>query len=226
MADGKACSIPGCGFVTTIQVPDDAERQEKLQWLQLQMQELQIHTTGAHHAAPGHQPTQRLKLEPPKLSAGSDQETWELFLRCWALYKAGMNIGNTQSSVYLFHCLEQDLREDILKANPSTQISDMSEADLTAAIKTLAVKVESKLVHRIRMGQSTQTPGHSIRNFHAVLKGQAKLCQFRVTCPAPACDTVVDYSEEVIMDQLIRGINDKEILSDLLGEVQTDMTLQ
>ena len=59
-----------------------------------------------------------------------------------------------------------------------------------------------------------------------MLKGQAKLCQFRVTCPAPACDTVVDYSEEVIMDQLIRGINDKEILSDLLGEVQTDMTLQ
>merc|ERR1711867_297190 len=193
---------------------------------------LQIHTQLAHpiavtpQAAPGNQPTQKLKLEPPKLSAGSDQETWELFLRSWTMYKTGMNIGNTQSSVYLFNCLEQDLRADILRANPSTQISDMSEADLTAAIKTLAVKMESKLVHRIRMGQSTQTPGHSIRNFYAVLKGQAKLCQFRVTCPSPTCNTMVDYSEEVIMDQLIRGISDKEILSDLLGEVQTDMTLQ
>ena len=84
--------------------------------------------------------------------------------------------------------------------------------------------MESKLVHRIRMGQSTQSPGQSIRNFHATLKGQAKLCQFRVSCPD--CNTVVDYSEEVILDQLVRGIGDKEILSDLLGEVKSDMTLQ
>ena len=26
-----------------------------------------------------------LKLDPPKLSAGSDQETWELFLRSWEM---------------------------------------------------------------------------------------------------------------------------------------------
>ena len=36
----------------------------------------------------------------------------------------------------------------------------------------------------------------------------------------------MDYSEEVISDQLIRGINDKEILSDLLGEAKSDITLQ
>ena len=36
----------------------------------------------------------------------------------------------------------------------------------------------------------------------------------------------MDYSEEVISDQLIRGINDKEILSDLLGEDKSDITLQ
>ena len=65
------------------------------------------------------------------------------------MYKSGMNIGATQASVYLFNCLEQDLRDDILRANPSAQVSDMSEAALTTAIKTLAVKVESKLVHRI-----------------------------------------------------------------------------
>merc|ERR1711867_92326 len=76
------------------------------------------------------------------------------------------------------------------------------------------------------MWQTSQTPGQGVRNFHAVLKGQAKLCQFKVTCPSPTCDAMVDYSEEVIMDTLIRGIVDKEIVSDLLGEVQTDMTLQ
>ena len=111
----------------------------------------------------------------------------------------------------------------ILRANPSTQISDMSEPDLTAAVKTLAVEVESKLVHRIGMGQSIQSPGHSIRSFHSTLKSQAKLYQFKVNCPD--CNAVVDYSEEVILDQHVRGIDDKEILTYLLGEVQADMTL-
>ena len=123
---GIPCASPGCLYNTDDQVPSDSDMPTKLALLQ-------IHDKNAHpiaaapNAAHGHQPTQRLKLEPPKLSAGSDQETWELFLRSWALYKAGMNIGNTQSSVYLFNCLEQDLREDILRANPSTQISDMSD---------------------------------------------------------------------------------------------------
>ena len=85
------------------------------------------------------------------------------------MYKTGMNINNTQASVFLFNCLDQDLRDDILRANPTTQINDLPEADLITAIKTLAVKVESKLVHRIRLGQSSQSPGHSIRNFHATL---------------------------------------------------------
>ena len=78
------------------------------------------------------------------------------------------------------NCLDRDLRDDILRANPNTQIGEMSEADLTTAVKTLAVKVDRKLVHRIRMGQATQPPGHSIRNFHASLKGQAKVCHLKV----------------------------------------------
>ena len=73
------------------------------------------------------------------------------------MYKAEMNISNAQSSVFLFNCLDQDLRDDILSANPGTQIGDMPEDDLTAAVKTLAVKLENKLVHRIRIGQSKQS---------------------------------------------------------------------
>ena len=76
--------------------------------------------------------------------AGSGQELWELFLRSWELYKTGMNIPNTQATVYLFNCLDQDLRDDIMRANPSTQINMMSEADLIASVKSLAVKMESK----------------------------------------------------------------------------------
>ena len=109
MAGVKACTSPGCGFVTDIQIPDDMGREEQLRWLPMQLQELQIHTTAVHpvaaapQAAPVHQLTQKVRLESPKLSAGSDQETWELFLRSWGVYKTGMSIGDAQSSVHLFN---------------------------------------------------------------------------------------------------------------------------
>ena len=60
-----------------------------------------------------------------------------------------MNINNTQASVFLFKCLDQDLRDDILRANPTTQVNDLPEADLITAIKTLAVQVKSKLVQNL-----------------------------------------------------------------------------
>ena len=42
------CSMANCGFVTTTKVPDDEEREYKMQLMQLQMQELQIHGTTVH----------------------------------------------------------------------------------------------------------------------------------------------------------------------------------
>ena len=129
------------------------------------------------------------------------------------MFKTGMGITVTQSPVFLFNCLDGDLKDDILRANPGTEVAEMTEAALIDTIKGLAVKVESKLVHRIRMGQATQAPGSSIKNFHATLKGQSKLCQYKIKCSA--CQVENDYSEEMILDQLIRGIDDKEILADL-----------
>ena len=221
---GIPCSDPACGYNTDSQVPSDTGLQDKIALLQIH--EDTVHASpaqpqGAPHAASAS--THRAKLDLPKLSAGSSQESWELFLRSWEIYKTGMNIPNTQATVYLFNCLDQDLSDDIMRANPSTQINAMSEKDLIASVKSLAVKMESKLVHRIRMGQSLQPPGHSKRNFHATLKGQARLGQFKVTFHN--CQASVDYSEEVILDQLVRRLADKEILADLLGESRTDMSL-
>ena len=72
----------------------------------------------------------------------------------------------------------------------------MTEAALTASIKKLAVKVESKLIHRIRMGQAKPQPGTSVNNFLAVLKDMARQCQYAVKCSS--CNAQTDYSEEMV----------------------------
>ena len=216
---GLPCSVPLCTYTTDTQCPPEQPFADKLALLQIHADS--AHATPAPAPRPASQP--RVKLDPPQLSAGSDQETWEHFLRNWSMYKTGMGITVTQSPVFLFDCLDSDLKDDILRANPGREITEMTEVELTDAIKSLAVKIESKLVHRIRMGQTSQAPGSSIRIFQATLKGQTKLCQYKFKCSA--CQVENDYSEEMILDQLIRGIGDKEILADLLGDTKTDRTL-
>ena len=143
-------------------------------------------------------------LDTLKLTAGASQETWDTFLRSWNQYKQAMNT-TTQATTFLFHTLDEDLRQDVFRAHPDTDIATMKEADLIESIKHLAVIVESELVHRIKMAEATQTAGSSVRTFNATLKGIAKHCQFQVKCQA--CN--VNYSREMIKDQIVCGLREE-----------------
>ena len=45
-------------------------------------------------------------------------------------------------------------------------------------------------------------------------------------CKEHGCTHEYDFSDEIIKDNLVRGIADPEILSDLLGDSRTDRTLE
>ena len=75
------------------------------------------------------------------------------------------------------------------------------------------------------MGNLKQTPGVGTRNFLAELRGQAKLCRYTAGCTTAGCAENIDYSDTIIKDQLIRGIADPEILSELLGDTGPEKTL-
>ena len=81
----------------------------------------------------------------------------------------------------LFYCCNTDLRTDIMR-DLRQDVATMAEGDLLAAIKRLAVKDESILVHRIKLNKLTQSPGTGVRTFLANLRGQASLCQYKATC--------------------------------------------
>ena len=103
-------------------------------------------------------------------------------------------------------------------------VANMVEVDLLTAIKRLAVKDESTLVHLIKLSNIIQSPGTGIRTFVASLRGQAALCQYVAPCREPKCTHEFDFSE-IIKDNLVSGIANPEILSDLLGDPKTDRTL-
>lgn len=185
---------------------------------------LQIHDKTAHatQALPA---PHKLKLDSPTISSGCDPDQWSAFTRQWDMYKVGMAIADNVRPTALFYCCDQDLRTDIMR-DIRGDVANMAEQDLLAAIKRLAVKDESILVHRIKLGKMTQPPGTGIRTFLASLRGQAALCQYMAKCKEPGCTHEFNFSDDIIKDNLVRGIADPEILSDLLGDPKTDRTLE
>merc|ERR1711895_328282 len=225
MAGGYPCSAADCDWVTRLQMPDDVDNANMYQLLQLQLQELQIHTQAAHQQVgvpAARTPRSKAKMDAPKIQLGVDQQAWDQFMIRWKMYKTTMGIDGGTASSYFFSCLDTDLGDAVLKANPGTDPQSMSEVDLTASANKLAVKMESKLVHRIRMGKAFQQPGEGVENYVARLKGLARLCEYTVKCRH---DAVTDYSEEVICDQLVCGLADEDILGELIGDEKTNRTL-
>ena len=74
------------------------------------------------------------------------------------------------------------------------------------------------------MGKAFQQPGMGINNYLAALKDLATQCEYTVNCNS--CNAATDYSEEVISDQLAKGLSDEDILDVLIGDEKTNRTLQ
>ena len=113
------------------------------------------------HSTPAPVATQKLRLDPPCISAGCDPDQWSAFTRQWDMYKVGMVIADNILPTALFYCCSQDLRTDIM-LDLQLYVAKMAEADLLAAIKRLAVKEESTVVHRLKLNRMTQSPGTGI----------------------------------------------------------------
>ena len=168
MATGMPCSYGDCNYTTPSQVSDDTDLAVKIQLL---VSHQSLHTSpagGGGFVAPT--PGVKAKMDAPKLQLGVDQQAWDQFMTRWEIYKTTMGIDSSTPS-WLFACLDKDLGDEVIKANPGTKPQNMTEAALTASIKKLAVKVESKLLHRIKMGQLKQDPGVNVNNYVAALRG-------------------------------------------------------
>ena len=160
------CSAPDCPYTTADTLDNDANMQDKISVLRIHADTVHGNTNTPAQNTAG--PSVRAKMDPPKLYAGSDVQAWDQFTARWEIFKSTMNI-TTSTSMWLFNCLDEELGDAVLQANTNPAPKDMSEHALLLSIKALAVKKESKLVHRIKLGRASQPSGASIRNHLATL---------------------------------------------------------
>ena len=159
-------------------------------------------------------------MKRPIISTAGTQEEWKYFEQRWSDYRAATHLTGTDVVYQLLECCDETLRRDLTRTFGS--LSSSTEATVLKNIKTLAVRQENIMVARVQLQQMRQDRDEPVRAFSARLRGQAGVCGFQAEC---SCTAIVDYSDTMVRDALIRGLADEEIRLDILGESKQDMTL-
>lgn len=142
--------------------------------------------------------------------------------RDWSTYKSICGLPVNQVNKHLLDCCQEDLKHLLYGEYSPTQLDAARETDVLLTIKNLAVITESKLSHRLRLGDAVQSPTQTIHAYVAVLKNLARPCALTVPCTADGCAAAVDYSAIAIRDQLIKGMSSDSDRERLLAEPNSE----
>ncbi len=164
------------------------------------------------------------KVKRPSISsAGTTTEDWLCFKSRWADYVKATRLEGTDRVIQLLECCEEQLRKDLTR-NAGGTLTTLTEDQVFAAMKSLAIREENTMVSRVTLQNMRQGRDEPVRAFGARIRGQASICKFIQKCSG--CEANVDYTEAMVKDVLCRGLEDSDIQMDLLGNKNKDMTLE
>ncbi len=181
-----------------------------------------ITTHSTSHRAPD-RPTQAAKVEQvkrPCISSAGTTEDWHYFKSRWSDYARATRLEGTDKVIQLLECCDDQLRKDLTR-NAGGSLTRMTEGEVFAAMKRLAVREENTMIARVTLHNMKQDRDEPIRAYGARLRGQASICKFTHRCTG--CEA---YTETVLRDVLCRGLENMDIQMDLLGDSNQEMTLE
>jgi hypothetical protein len=183
---------------------------------------LQAHLSRVHPTDPA-AAVKPEKLNRPAVGKGCTSEDWGYFSYLWTSYKTATKLPVADTNVQLLACCDADLRKDLHRTDK--EIEQQPEDAILTAIKSLAVRRENVMVSRLALHGMCQDREEGVRNYAARLKGQADVCNFIVRCPCNPPKNV-NFTDQMVRDVLIRGLNDQDIQHDILGHENEAIPLE
>ena len=162
----------------------------------------------------------------PIIEAEIDDVEWDIFLDKWKIYKSITELQDpTEICLELRESCSQTVYKLLYQFVGADELNkpDVTEANMLAHIKQVAVKSIHEEVHRWNYGQMTQQSGETISKYTGRLKGQAGLCNFQVKCQ---CGLNASYAEEMISEILVAGLASAEHQSKIISEAETHTDLK
>ena len=207
-----SCPVPNCTYTT-----DDVDAAIVAQLLQLHL------VTHTQSTATARAPSIKVdKVRRPTITSSGTSEEWSYFRTRWKEYVEATGVAGKDLVIQLLECCDEDLRKDLTRTCGS--LTNKDETTVLLSIEKLAVRVENIMVARVALHDMSQDRDEPVRSFCARLRGQAKVCKFEAECTA--CNILVDYTNHIVRDCVIRGITDDDIRLDVLGNENQDMKLE
>ena len=160
------------------------------------------------------------KPDRPTLDQGIDDSQWHFFTEEWKLYKRMSNLTDANDIVdELRSSCSRELRRSLFDFVGAGNLDGVAEADLLTKLKSIAVVGKNIVVHRQEFHSLSQSVGEPFHNIVSRLKAKAWHCEFTlIICSSGLCEHFVNnYSESMIMDQMVTGLYDEEIQCDVLS---------
>ena len=191
-------------------------------------------TTGSTNAstAPVPDAYKPKKPERPIIHANIDDQEWALVEDSWGRYKkmCRLNEADVESiRLELRECCSPEVNKFLFEYVGPAKLNVCTEVELLAHIKSVAVKVVHKEVHRMAFNMLFQDHGEPVTQWIARVKAQAFLCDFKVPCTccvAPDGPVMISYAEEEIAQRVVAGLYNQEHQRRILSEASTLTTLE
>ena len=139
-----------------------------------------------------------------------DEETFAFFEHRWTEYKGMASVTTDMAKKELSHCLSDEIQMLLFGRYGKEQYEALTETLLIAAIKEMVVRTRNKLVTRHKLRQMVQSHDQPIQTFLSSLKATARLCDYKVKCEDAICGKMVDFTDQMVMEQLTVGLADEE----------------
>ena len=157
-------------------------------------------------------------------STGSSEEC-DYFLVRWRDYVKGTKVTGKDRTIELLECCDDQLRKDVTRSiGMGHTLTDGPEEEILTLVRRLAIIEENTMVAQVALHNMRQDRDETVRSFSARIRGQAGVCKFVIPCPDRS--QTAHYTEDVLRDVVIRGLEDPEIQLDLLGDKNQDMTFE
>jgi len=152
------------------------------------------------------------KLERHRVDVGISLEECNIFNRRWDAFLLGSALDPAMHFTQLFQCAGETLRDRLLKSDPN--IVSKPSTDLLAEMESLYVTAVATDVTRSELMCMKQDRDEQFRSFAARVRGKAETCGYTTKY---TCTLDVDFTDCIIRDVLISGINDSDIRREILG---------
>ena len=161
--------------------------------------------------------TEMKKPDRPIVKEDSTDQDWAIFEFEWGRYCTAVGITGDEDVLRseLLNCCDPALRQRLLEMVGPETLNNMTEKDLKALIKEIAVLSVDPVVHRVQFSGLKQDQGEPFQRYVPKLKAKASLCHFVVTgrykC-SEACTKDIDkelsvsYRDDMVESQMVAGL--------------------